>query len=253
MSELVLACRHHLILTAFLGAVVSAALVTLSWKWIDAPYKAESLVRVREHQEVVFTPQTSRADDAAFVRAQEQMVLSPQVLAATLSDKQVQSLSQHVPSHDAIDWLKTLLHVDIQPGAETMSISVLHPSPHVCQAFCNAVTRAYLEKITHRSASDRQRRLEELERAASEADRRLDDLWAELNQVASQIGSDNSQSLTIRDEIQLQAYREYAQQLRAAQLRGNELQSLLTEEQLRMADAGKDIRRGNRKTSISSP
>ncbi len=120
-----------------------------------------------------------------------------------------------------------------------MSISVLHPSPHVCQALCNAVTRAYLEKITHRSASDRQRRLEELERAAPEADRRLDELWAELNHVASEIGSDNSQSLTIRDEIQLQAYREYAQQLRAAQLRGNELQSLLTEEQLRMADEEK--------------
>ncbi len=70
--------------------------------------------------------------------------------------------------------------------------------------------------------------------AQRQADGRLDELWAELNRVASEVGSDNSQSLTIRDEIQLQAYREYARQLRAAQMRGNELQSLLTDEQLRI-------------------
>ncbi|MCA9160457.1 MAG: hypothetical protein KDA72_19135, partial [Planctomycetales bacterium] len=45
------------------------------------------------------------------------------------------------------------------------------------------------------------------------------------------VGSENSQSLTIRDEIQLQAYRDYAQQLRTAQLRGHELASQLEEAQ----------------------
>ncbi len=91
-SELVLACRHRLVLLVFAGAVVSSALVALSWRLTDAPYEAESLVRVRQHQEVVFTPQTSRADDVAFVRAQEQLVRSPQVLAAALDDEQVRAL-----------------------------------------------------------------------------------------------------------------------------------------------------------------
>ncbi len=116
-----------------------------------------------------------------------------------------------------------------------MSISVQHPSAQASQALCNAVTRAYLDEITNRATSDRQRRCEELERATRKADHQLDELWIELNRVASEVGSDNSQSLTIRDEIQLQAYREYAQQLRRGQLRGNELQSQLTEKQLRMA------------------
>lgn len=241
LSELVLACRHRLIHATLLGAVASVGLAALSWQLIDAPYEAESLVRVRQHQDVVFTPQSSRAEDASFVRAQEQLVLSPQVLASALSHEQVKPLSQEIPAYDAIDWLRNLLRVDMKSGAEVLSISVLHPSPQVSQILCTAVTHAYLEEITNRSNSDRQRKSAELKRAADEADRRLDESWAELNRVAREVGSDNSQSLTIRDEIKLQAYREYAHQLRVAQLRGNELQSLLTEEQLRIANAEKRL------------
>ena len=234
-SELVLACRHRLRLLALAGAVVSTALVVLAWRLTTASYEAESLVRVRERQEVVFTPQTSRADDAAFVRAQQQLVLSPQVLSAALNDEQVRSLADSIPTHQPTDWLVKLLRVDIQTGAEVLSISAQHPSARVSQTLCNAVTRAYLHEVTSNLAAERQRRCEELERAARKADQRLDETWAELNRVASAVGSDTAQSLTIRDEIQLQAYREYAQQLRRAQLRGNELQSLLTDAQLKMA------------------
>jgi succinoglycan biosynthesis transport protein ExoP len=237
LSELILACRHHLVLTTTLGATLSLALAGIAWLLIAAPYEAESLVRVRQHQDVVFTAQTSRADDAAFVRAQEQLALSPLVLSAALASEPVRARSQEVPEHDATDWLKALLRVDVQAGAEVMSISVQHPSPQFSQTLCNAVTTAYMDEINRRQMLDRQQRQQELQRATVEADRRLDELWGELNQLASQLGSDSSSSLTIRDEIQLQAYRDYAQQLRAAQLRGNELQSMLTEEQLRMNTA----------------
>ncbi len=235
LSELVLACRHHLLITASLGVVVSSGLIALAWWLIGANYEAESLVRVRQHQDVVFTPQTSRSDDAAFVRAQEQLVLSPQVLGAALRGEQVKPLAHLIPANDASEWLKKRLRVNVQPGAECMSISAIHPSPQVAQVLSVAVTHAYLKEVSNRLATDLQRRTEELQRAARNADARLDELWAKLNSVANQVGSDNSQSLTIRDEIRLQAYRDYAQQLRAAQLRGNALQSMLTEEQMRTA------------------
>ncbi len=230
-SELVLACRHHLLLTALLGASVSTALVVLAWCVAGALFEAESLVRIRQHQEGVFAQRTSRADDADFIRAQEELALSPQVLAAALADEQVNAVSGHVPTHDAIGWLRGLVSIDIQSGAEVMSISVRHNSPQVSQILCNAVTRAYLGETANRLTSDRKRRHEELELAAREAQDRLDELWSQLNGVASTVGSDNSQSLTIRDEIQLQTYRDYAQQSRAAQMRSNELASRLVEAQ----------------------
>lgn len=240
-SELVLACRHRLILALLLGAVVSIGLLTVAFRTTKASYKAESLIRVRQHQEVVFTPQTSRVEDADFVRAQEQRVLSPEVLATVLRDEQILALSDYIPTEDAVEWLQDLLRVDLQAGAEVMHISVQHPSPQVAQALCNATTRAYLTETNRRLQTDRERKRQELERAAREADEQLDDLWAELHRVAADVGSDSSESLTIRDEIQLQAYREYAQQLRRAQLKGNELQSLLTDEQLRLADDNTSI------------
>ena len=111
------------------------------------------------------------------------------------------------------------------------------------KSLCNAVTRAYLKEITSNLESERQRRYEALQRAAQQADRQLEEMWNALNGVATSIGSDSAQSLTIRDEIQLQAYREYAQQLRRAQLRGNELQSLLTEEQLKTVASDESLDR----------
>jgi Mrp family chromosome partitioning ATPase/capsular polysaccharide biosynthesis protein len=234
-SDLVLACRHRLGLTAILGSTVTFALAVVAWFYTGSVYQADSTVRVRQHQDVVFLAQTSRADDLAFFRSQEQLALSPQVLAAALEDESLISHAGQIPTQDAVDWLRGRTTVEIQAGPEVMNITVAHPSAQLAQTLCNAITRAYLNEISSRLDSDQRRRQEELERAAREADRQLDDLWGRLNSVATSIGSDNSQSLTIRDEIQLQAYRDYAQQLRNAQLRGNELQSQLAEEQLKAA------------------
>ncbi len=235
LSELVLACRHRLPLTLLTGVVVSAALAVAAWWVIGASYEAKSLVRVRERQDAVLAPPAPRGENLAFMQAQQQIVLSPPVLAAALHDEQLKTLASQIPAHNAVEWLQKSLHVDIQSGAEVMSIAARHPDACVSQALCNAATRAYLSEVARNLESDRQRRCAELERAARQADGQLGLLWAELNRVASAVGADSSQSLTIRDEIQLQAYREYAQQLRRAQLQGNELQSLLTEAQLRMS------------------
>lgn len=236
-SELVLACQHRLLLTLGMGITASLGLLIAGWYVMEGTYKAESLVRVREHQDVVFAAQMSRSEDAAFVRSQAQLALSPQVLTAALADPRFAELSEAVPSQDAVAWLRSKLRAETQAGAEVLSIAAYDPQPDVAHVASLAVTQAYLNEVSSRLASDRDRRQAELERAALAAEQRLDELWANLNSIASDIGSDNSQSLTIRDEIQMQAFRDYAQQLRTAQLRGNELQSLLAEAQAQLSSS----------------
>jgi Mrp family chromosome partitioning ATPase len=237
-SELLIACRHHLLLTALLGVLISSVLAVGAWLLIEAPFEATSLVRVRQHPDHVLTQRTTRADDADFVRAQEQLVLSPQVLAAALANESIGPMAPAGPRHETIEWLRSMLKINIQSGAEVLSISTRNTSADASQAISAAVTLAYLDEVTNRATADRRQRQIKLEQAARDADRKLDELWSKLNAIATQVGSDSSQSLTIRDEIQLQAYRDYARQLRAAQLRGNELRSLLTDEQLRVDNAG---------------
>ncbi|GAF85264.1 unnamed protein product, partial [marine sediment metagenome] len=186
-SELIVACRHHLLLAALLGLVVSTTFAAIAWQTTDAPYEAMSLVRVRQHQDHVLTQLTSRADDAAFVRAQEQLVLSPQVLAAALSHEQLAALSPQVPRHEGVDWLREKLRVDIQSGAEVLSISARHTSAETCKTLSSAVTLAYLDELTNRSTADRRLRQAKLEEAARQADRKLDELWGTLNAIAGKV------------------------------------------------------------------
>lgn len=231
-SEIILASRHRPFFVTAAGTILSVLSVVTAWQSISATFEAESLVRVRQRQDVVYSSSTSRSDDAEFVRAQSQIVLAPQVLGAALESEDIITQLDYLPVDEAVKSLEEMIRVDIQTGSEVMSIKAVHPSAEFSQALCNAVTLAYLEEIEKRTTTDQELRRSKLQAAATQADQRLDELWAELNTVASDLGSDNSESLTIRDEIQLQAYRDYSQQLRAAQMRANELQSLLAEAEM---------------------
>lgn len=232
LSDLVLACRHHLMLTTVLSFTVAAGFAVFAWTMIDATYHADGLVRVREKQNVILSAQTSRSEDVAFFRTQAKLVQSPQVLAAALADEQVISLAQEIPDVEQVKWLAEQLQVETQSGSEVMSITINHPSPELAQALCNAVTKAYMAEINHRMLDDRSQRQQELQRAAMLADAQLDASWKKLNRIAEDVGSDNAHSLTLRDELQLQAYREQTRQLQAAELRGNQLRTQLADHQL---------------------
>lgn len=228
-SDLLLACRHHAVMALVLGATMAGAMALLAWVIIRPNYHAEALVRVRESESVIFKPQTSRSEDVAFFRSQAAIVRSHQVLTAAFDDEDVRNFNHLFPNGNRVEWLDAMLRVETQSGPEVISINVQHETPAVAQAFCNAIARAYLSEITQRISSDRELREKRLEQAAVAADLQLDQLWENLNSLAQSVGSDNSESLTIRDQMQFQSYRDYAQQLQSAQLKGNQLQSQLDE------------------------
>ncbi|TWU60726.1 Tyrosine-protein kinase wzc [Rubripirellula tenax] len=194
-------------------------------------YVAESYLRVREQQDVIFSAQTSRSEDSAFFRSQTKLVRSPQVLAAAVKDPSVVDYVSPIRKGLRVKWLDDKLKAEAQTGSETLTISVEHPDPVASQTLCNAVTKAYLAEIVCRLEHDRTEREEQLELAAKQADADLDASWEKLNRIAEGLGSDTSQSLTLRDEMQFQAYRDYSRRLQAAQLRGSQLQAQLSEKQ----------------------
>ncbi|TWT82722.1 Tyrosine-protein kinase ptk [Planctomycetes bacterium CA13] len=235
-SDLILACRHHLVATCVIGLIVSLGLAIGAWHLIPPQYRAKGLLRVREQRNVVFAAQTTRADDLAFFRSQAKLVASPQVLAVAMNDQGLKPFTSELPETERIEWLAKCLDVETEAGSEVMSIVASHRSPRLAHALSCAVTQAYLAEITNRLAYDYQQRERELERAARAADVELDKLWDKLNSVAESVGTDRSESMTLRDEMQFQAYRDYARQLQAAQLRGNQLQSKLAEEEQEWAE-----------------
>ena len=156
-SELVLACRHHVAWTTTLGCLVSIAIVVAVWFGTNADYQAKSMVRVKPHQAVVYSSHnTSRADDLSFVQAQRQLALSPMVLQEALADPRVtQELIGQPTKDEAVDWLRSLLEVQVQVGSEVLSIVARHPSPAMAHALSLAVTQAYLQEVQTRAQTDR--------------------------------------------------------------------------------------------------
>ena len=232
-SDLLLACRHHLVLTFFVGASVAIGCAAIAWSLVEARYETKGLVRVRERQNVIFAAQTTRADDSAFFAAQTKIVQSSQVLAAALNDDALQTFADDIPGENQLEWLTGLLEVKAERGSEVLSISVHHESAKLAHALSTAITQAYLAEITHRISFDRQQRKAELQQAALAADRQLDTLWEALNTVAQSIGAANSKSFSFRDELKFQAYRDHTKQLQSVQMRGSLLQSQMAELQLR--------------------
>ena len=230
-GDLILACRHRLLTTIVLSLTVAVCFAATVWIIVQPKYVAESFVRVREQQSVIFAAQTSRSEDAAFFRTQTKLVRSPQVLNAAIQKPEIASYLAEVPKGVRMKWLEGRLQADAQSGSEAMSITVEHRSSEAAKALCNAVTESYLDEITHRLSHDRAERERQLELAARAADADLDRSWENLNHVAEGLGSDTSHSLTLRDEMQFQAYRDYARRLQEVQLRGSQLQAELYEKQ----------------------
>ena len=233
VSDLVIAACQHPWKTLSLSLVVATGCAMIAWSLVPALYEASSLVRVRRHEDFVFTAQQSRAENVEFVLAQKEMVVEPQVLSAALQRPEMAAAADVIPDHAPVDWLREHIRVENARASEVMNIAGVHPDPVVAQVLCNAVTATYLDEVTTRLRTVHQIKVAELERAARNADEVLNEKWLQLHAIADEVGSGDTQSLTVRDQIQLQAYREYAQQLRNIQLQGNGLESQLADEQQR--------------------
>ncbi len=128
-SELVLACRHRLWQALAIGIVGSLVFAASAYLLTPVTYEAKSLVRVRQHHDVVLSPQSSRADDLNFVRAQEQIALSPQVLSRALQNERLVGEPRiRTSNSEAVRWLSETARVDLKTGSEVMTITALHPS-----------------------------------------------------------------------------------------------------------------------------
>ena len=232
ISGLIVAASQHLALVLILAVAFAGGLAAVATMVVNEQFLATSFVQVRQREDYLLFNDQSRAEDAAVVRAQEELVVQQQNLAKALKSDEVQAISNRLPEGSRIEWLRGLSTVDLQPGAEVMSVTVTHESADVAQTLANAVTKVYLDDVSSRIREDRDRRRRELESAAQVIDERLARQWERLQKLAGDLGTGSPQTLSLREQIQMQGYREYAQQLRAAQLLRNQLETQLAEEQL---------------------
>lgn len=233
ISSLVVAAGQHMWLVLALTIVVGGGLAYLAWNMFPPTYTANSFVHVRQRSDFLLANQRSRSDDANFVRAQEGYVVAPQVLQRTLKDPEILEVTKGIPEASRSSWLSSITTANLKGGSEVMTVSVTHKDPEAAQLLANAITNSYVYEVTTSAVEERDRRRSELERLAKLADQRLGDRWKELETLAAGLGTGSAHTLSLRDQIEMQGYREYAQRLRSIQLERNQLDLRLTEARLR--------------------
>jgi polysaccharide biosynthesis transport protein len=212
--------RRCLILGIPIGCLVGFTI----WMRMPALYLASTTVQVRSEAAYILQRGKSEASGGAFVRAQ---VTLPNALQTALADPDIQYLLTEIPEVEQQEWLRRKVVVKTPQTPEVLQISVSHQDAVGSQALANALTRAFLLEVEKDAKAERQLRQQELVRLSHETEGRLQRLWQELQQFAQKLGSGNATALSLREEINLENYREYSHRLRQLHLEQTKLKDEL--------------------------
>ncbi len=241
ISQLVLASGYRLGTTIRLSIVVASLLVALAIYFVPTQYTASASIRVRQREGVLLTTQESRSEDAAFVRAQESLVIHNETLRRALHDNDLQSYVSTGSEREQIEYLRSQMKADIPSGSEIMTITCSSPSPALSVLAADVVSRSYIEMITDQINSARQRRIAELEIAAKQADEQLQRQWRLLQSQAEKLGAGNPQTLSLNEQIRIQSFREASQRLRSLDLQKAMVEIEIAHERQKETPAGESI------------
>lgn len=230
ISHLVFASGYRLRSTMLLAIILASTLGMLAIYFVPAQYLSTATVRVLQREGYLLTTQQTRAEDAAFVRAQAALVSQEQTLIHALQDDELSAHITQVNAADQVDWLRSQIKAEISVGSDAMTITASNSSADLAVRASRAVTRAYIASVTEQLRSSRDRRIHELELTGKEVDDKLMQQWRLLQSKAGKIGSGNPQSLSISEQLKLQTYRENSQLLKTLQFQRSQIELQLASE-----------------------
>ena len=230
VGTLLLAATRRFWLCALIALPLGALAAAGGWYLTSSDYIATSFLRVRMNEDYILRPSDSSMPGSSYLRFQEKVITLPHVLQRALNDPTIAHVQLGSRLGDRETWLRNAITVSFPKNTELLDISIAHEDAESAQLLVNAVTRAYLAEVQVSQESERERKREELERLTNIADQQLKTQWESLQEMARNLGTGNPQALSLREQIQLESYREYAQRLRQTRFAHNtaerDLQSL---------------------------
>ena len=119
---------------------------------------------------------------------------------------------------DPEEWLETQLIAEFKPGSEIMRLSLAGEREKDVVAIVNAVGEAYLEEVLTKDHSDRSANSSKLKELLDEYTERLTKRRAELKKLAEKIGSDDKQTLALKQQFAVQHLAQEKAELQKVQL-----------------------------------
>ena len=217
------ALRRRWILASGLG--LAFAVLTGLAVWFAQPPKftADALVRISANQKkLVFVTAESSEGTVAnafkiYKSTQQQFVTSRFVLTAALRPSEIASLRCVKQQKDPVVWLAKELKVRFPGEAEIMQISLTGQNAKEMATLVRAVVDAYMDEVINVERNGRRIRLSELDRVCTDKETEIRARRSDLKNLAEQLGTGDTQALSLKQQMALQQLSSYRRELATAQ------------------------------------
>ena len=218
------ALRRHWVAAAILGLVCGAG-TRRSLYFVRTPiYAATALLHVAPTADVmVYEMPETKAEAGAtlfdiYKSTQAQQIKSRYVLQAALRDREIASLpsvKQHEP--DAPGWLAGELNVSFPEKGELMQVGLVGSDPDEITKLVNAVVDAYMREVVDVERNQRVLHRNELDKLCADKETEVRNKRNDMKQLADQLGTQDSETLSLKQQVAVQQYAEYQRQLMRVQ------------------------------------
>ena len=214
------ALRRHWVAAVVLGLVCGAAAATVVVLVRRPVYAAIALLRVAVSANVmVYEMPETRAEAGTtlfdiYKNTQSQQIKSRYVLQAALRDREIAALPsvrEHEP--DAPTWLAGEINVTFPEKGEIMQVGLVGCDPVEITKLVNAVVGAYMREVVDVERNQRVIRRNELDKLCADKETEVRNKRNDMKQLADQLGTQDSDTLSLKQQAAVQQYADYQRQL----------------------------------------
>ncbi|GAC1463411.1 MAG: hypothetical protein NVSMB9_00880 [Isosphaeraceae bacterium] len=200
------ALRRHWWLAIGLGTLFAALTGTIAWRLVPSrKYTASALIEVKTQRPILLTEtHHEKPDYKVFQSTQLALVRSRLVLAAALKRPEVATLKSVRAQADPVDWLEEQIVAEFLTGSELLRLSMSGNHSGDTAIVVNAVAEAYLDEILSKDHHEQLAAAAKLKSLQDEYNEKLTRHRASLRKLAESVGSDDKQTLALKQQFALQ-------------------------------------------------
>jgi polysaccharide biosynthesis transport protein len=218
--SLLKAVKHRWLFALTLGTLAGAVAGGIAWKVMPVPrYTAAAEIEVHAFKPILMSDAApDRTEFKIFQATQLALVQSALVLNSALGRPGIADLATVKAQPDPEEWLESQLIVEFRAGSEVMRLSLSGEREKDVVALVNAVGEAYLEEVLTKDHTDRSANTSTLKVMLDEYSERLTRRRTELKKLAEKIGSDDKQTLALKQQFAVQHLAQEKTELQKVQL-----------------------------------
>ena len=213
------AFRRNWLLALGLGLLFAAIVGPAVWFGIRPWYTASVYLRVAYQKEAMVFANADRTDESEFENfksTQVQLIQNRFVLSTALKkpeDNPIFRLEILKEQVDPIAWLSKNISVSFPGKSELMQISIGTYNPREAALIVTAVLEAYMSEVVDSEKDQRRQRISELDRLYTDKDQEVRNKRNELKQLAEQLGTAETENLSLKQKLTLEELASYRQEL----------------------------------------